>query len=80
MSKLITLITGIFILSFSSFAQTTNITGVVIDQNEKRPVQNAVIALLTPEDSILYKFTRSNAEGKYILKNVKQGFGLINFT
>ncbi|MBA3673590.1 MAG: TonB-dependent receptor [Chitinophagaceae bacterium] len=73
MSKLITLITGIFILSFSSFAQTTNITGVVIEQNEKKPVQNAVVALLTPKDSILYKFTRSNAEGKYILKNVKQG-------
>ena len=32
-----------------------------------------MIALLTPKDSILYKFTRSDAEGKYILKDVKPG-------
>ncbi|MEJ7823465.1 MAG: TonB-dependent receptor, partial [Chitinophagaceae bacterium] len=73
MTKFITLITGIFLLSFSSFAQTANITGAVMDPNEKKAVQNAVIALLTPKDSILYKFTRSNAEGKYSLKDVKPG-------
>jgi hypothetical protein len=73
MTKIFTLITSIFLLSSSSFAQTANITGAVIDPNEKKAVQNAVIALLTPKDSILYKFTRSNAEGKYILKDVKPG-------
>ncbi len=72
MSKLIALITSI-LLGISSFAQTANITGAVMDPNEKKAVQNAVVALLTPKDSILYKFTRSNAEGKYILKDVKPG-------
>ena len=61
MKKLITLFTGILILSFSSFAQLSKVTGSVNDQNEKKPVKNAVIALLTPKDSILYKFTRSDA-------------------
>ncbi|MEJ7822906.1 MAG: TonB-dependent receptor, partial [Chitinophagaceae bacterium] len=72
MCKLIALFTSI-LLGISSFAQTANISGSVTDPNEKKPVSNAVIALLTPKDSILYKFTRSNAEGKYILKDVKPG-------
>ena len=38
-----------------------------------KPVKNAVIALLTPKDSILYKFTRTDAAGKFILKDVKPG-------
>ncbi len=72
MSKLIALITSI-LLYISSFAQTANISGSVIDPNEKKPVSNAVIALINPKDSILYKFARSNADGKYILKDVKPG-------
>ena len=60
-------------MSFSSFAQLSKVTGSVIDQNENKPVKNAVIALLIPKDSILYKFTRSDAEGKYILKDVRPG-------
>ena len=73
MKKLIALFTGIIILSFSSFAQLSKVTGSVNDLNENKPVKNAVIALLIPKDSILYKFTRSDAEGRYILKNVKPG-------
>jgi hypothetical protein len=71
--KLIALLTAIFLLSISSFAQKARVSGSVNDPNEKKSVQNAVIALLTPKDSILYKFTRSDAEGKYILKDVKAG-------
>ena len=73
MKKLITLFTGILILSFSSFAQLSKVTGAVLDRNENKPVKNAVIALLIPKDSILYKFTRSDPEGKYILKDIKPG-------
>ena len=73
MRKLIALLTAIFLLSISSFAQKARVSGSVNDPNEKKSVQNAVIALLTPKDSILYKFTRSDAEGKYILKDVKAG-------
>ena len=73
MRKLFTLFIAVFLLSFSSVAQTINVSGSVIDPNEKKPVQNAVIVLLTPKDSVLYKFTRTDAKGKYILKDVKPG-------
>ena len=36
-------------------------------------LQNAVIALLTPKDSVLYKFTRADADGKFMIQNVKPG-------
>ena len=72
MKKLITITAGIF-LFLSSFSQSAKISGSVDDPNESKPVQNAVIALLTPKDSILYKFTRTDASGKFILKDVKPG-------
>ncbi|HWH62035.1 MAG TPA: TonB-dependent receptor, partial [Ginsengibacter sp.] len=72
MKKLITITAGIF-LFLSSFSQSAKISGSVDDPNESKPVQNAVIALLTPKDSILYRFTRTDASGKFILKDVKPG-------
>jgi len=72
MKKLITLIAGIF-LSITLFSQSVKISGAVNDPNESKPVKNAVIALLTPKDSILYKFTRTDAAGKFILKDVRPG-------
>ena len=72
MKKLITLSTSLF-LFFSSFAQLVKVTGSVKQQDENKPVKNAVIALLTPKDSILYKFTRSDEHGKYIIENVNPG-------
>ncbi|MEP6952200.1 MAG: outer membrane beta-barrel family protein [Ginsengibacter sp.] len=73
MKKFITLFTGVLFLTFSSSAQLSKVTGSVNDQSENKPVKNAVIALLIPKDSILYKFTRSDAQGKYLLKDVKPG-------
>ncbi len=72
MKKLITIVAGIF-LSFTTFSQSAKVSGSVNDPNENKPVQNAVIALLTPKDSILYKFTRTDASGKFILKDVMPG-------
>lgn len=69
MYKIITFLISI-LLFFSSFAQQVNISGSVINPDENKPVHNAVIALLT-KDSVIYKFTRSDAEGKYSLKNVQ---------
>ncbi len=72
MHKISTLLIS-FLLYFSSFAQTSVVSGSVNDQNEKKPVQNAVVALLTIKDSVFYKFTRSDAQGQYIFKDVKPG-------
>jgi hypothetical protein len=73
MDKIFTLLIGVLIFNVSSFAQLSKISGSVNDPNENRPVQNTVIALLTSKDSILYKFTRSDAQGKYTIKDVKPG-------
>ncbi len=72
MKKFFTLIIGI-IFYFSSFSQKVVVSGKVKDDNEDKPVANAVVALLTPKDSILYSFTRTDTSGKYVLKNIEPG-------
>ncbi len=59
--------------AFNSFAQSIIIKGAVKQQEENKPVENAVIALLTPSDSIFYKFTRSDKQGNYIFNGVAAG-------
>ncbi|MEP7095084.1 MAG: outer membrane beta-barrel family protein [Flavobacterium sp.] len=73
MPKIIVTIAILFLFSFSSFSQKTNLSGVLTDESEKTPIYNSVVALLTPKDSILYKFTRSDKEGKFNIKNIKAG-------
>jgi hypothetical protein len=73
MKKLLLTFISLCILCVYSFAQVAKFSGSLNDPNEKKPVQNAVIALLIPKDSILYKYTRSDAQGKFVLQNVKPG-------
>ncbi|MEO8111815.1 MAG: outer membrane beta-barrel family protein [Ginsengibacter sp.] len=73
MKNLFTLFIVLTFFSLSSFAQNAKISGSVNDASEKKPIKNAVIALLLPKDSILYRFARSNDEGKYLLNDVKPG-------
>jgi hypothetical protein len=49
------------------------ISGQVKEEHEDKPVPNAVVALLTPKDSLLYSFVRTDAEGNYVLENVDPG-------
>ena len=72
MKKLIAFFT-LILISYSSFGQMAKVSGEVKDTNEDKPVQNAVVALLTPKDSILYSFTRTDSAGKYFFKNVLYG-------
>ena len=62
----------LFLLTFSSFSQKSNLIGVVFNE-EKQPIQNSVIALLREKDSVLIGFHRSNNEGKFDIKNIKTG-------
>ncbi|MEO7978838.1 TonB-dependent receptor [Flavobacterium sp.] len=73
MPKITVAIAIFFLFSFSSFSQKTNLSGILTDESEKTPIYNSVVALLTPKDSILYKFTRSDKEGKFNIKNIKAG-------
>ena len=54
-------------------AQTISVSGSVKDTVQNKGVQNAVVLLLTPVDSVLYKFARTDAKGNYLIKNIKDG-------
>ena len=71
MRKFLILLFVLFI-SFAAYSQKSILSGIVTDA-DKFPVQNAVIALLTPKDSILYRFTRSDKDGKFSFQNLKKG-------
>ena len=68
--------------SFASglFAQSAGITGSVKDTSSHGSVKNAVVALLTPKDSILKAFTRVNADGSFSLNNIPPGKYILSVT
>jgi hypothetical protein len=49
------------------------ISGTINDKTENTAIKNAVVMLLTPKDSVLYKFTRTNDKGDFLFKDVKEG-------
>ena len=73
MLKLSALIAICVSFTISTQAQNPAFSGTIMDTLQKKGIQNAVVAILTPKDSILYKFTRTDANGNYTLKNVKPG-------
>ena len=54
-------------------AQTISVSGQVKDTTQNKAVQHAVVMLLTPADSVLYKFARTDVNGNYNFKNIKAG-------
>jgi len=72
MPKLSVLLAVLF-FTISAGAQNINVSGSVNDTIQKKGVQHAVVALLKAKDSVLYKFTRTDASGKYAFKNIKAG-------
>jgi hypothetical protein len=73
MSKITVTIAILLIFSFSAFSQKNKLSGILTAGSEKNPIYNSVVALLTPVDSVLYQFTRSDKAGKFSLNNVKPG-------
>jgi hypothetical protein len=70
----------IFLLSVLSFlahmsvnAQSPSLSGSVKDTTANAMVKNAVVAFLSPGDSILKAFTRTSAEGKFEVPSLKPG-------
>ncbi len=61
------------LLSHSLSAQSIEYSGKIMDTTTKTAAKNAVVALLTPIDSVFVKFTRSKEDGSFILKNIPQG-------
>jgi hypothetical protein len=73
MPKLSVLLVMVFFFTTKAHSQTISVSGSVSDTTEKKAVQNAVVALLYAKDSVLYKFVRTDAAGKYSFKNLKAG-------
>jgi len=73
MIQKILLFAAVALCSFSIKAQTIQVSGVIKDTATKANVKNAVVALLTPKDSVLKNFTRVKDDGSYFLKNVTPG-------
>jgi hypothetical protein len=66
----LTLVAGVIL---SAISQTASIKGTVIDTAEKKSVANSVVALLRKSDSVLVKFTRTDASGNFQLQQLNQG-------
>ncbi len=73
MSKLSALFFIVIFFAIKTQAQTIFVSGSVADTMQNKGVKNAVVALLYTKDSLLYKFTRTDANGKYSFKNIKAG-------
>ena len=73
MPKLTLILFFILIAAVKINAQSISVSGKVEDTLQKKAVQNAVVALINPKDSVLYKFTRTDAGGKYSFNNIKPG-------
>jgi hypothetical protein len=54
--------------SYFSFCFSQNKLSGVLTAGSENAIYNSVVALLTPVDSVLYQFTRSDKDGKFLLK------------
>ncbi|MDE1193324.1 MAG: outer membrane beta-barrel family protein [Arachidicoccus sp.] len=69
-----TILIVLFIASFTIIrAQSSSIEGKVIDTTSASKLKNAVICILQAKDSLLLRFTRTDAEGNFSIKNIDTG-------
>jgi len=73
MKKTSILLCMLFMAAGGAFAQHATIKGSVADTSSKENLSNAVISILRAKDSVLYKFTRSNTQGKFSIGNLPAG-------
>src|SRR3954464_12733394 len=69
----LTLFLLIVFASITVNAQHAIIKGNIYDTINKEHLSNTVIALLRSQDSVLYKFTRSDKDGNFNLQHISPG-------
>ena len=69
----LTLILPIVFASIAAHSQQATVKGNIYDTINKEHLSNTVIALLRLQDSVLYKFTRSDKDGSFALQHVAPG-------
>lgn len=60
-------------ISFAAFSQSATVKGKVSDTLERKTISNAIIALINKEDSLLFKFSRSNDKGEFSIGKIPPG-------
>ncbi len=73
MNKTILLLCVLLTVSICGISQTAVVKGTVSDTSTKEILTNAVVSILRAKDSVLYKFTRSNAQGRFSLSGLPAG-------
>mgnify|MGYP001792897437 CR=1 FL=1 len=68
-----TLLLLCFFAASSAIAQQSSLKGTITDTLNKQNLHNAVISVLRAKDSVLVKFTRTDAQGNFELKNLPAG-------
>lgn len=72
MRKLLTVL--VLVVAFcTASAQNATVKGKVSDTLEKKNLSNAVVSLIRQTDSTLYKFSRSNKNGEFLINNIDTG-------
>jgi hypothetical protein len=59
------------LVSAQAFSQQLKISGSVIDTSENKPLQNAVVSVIRPKDSVLVKFTRTKEDGTFFISHLR---------
>lgn len=71
-TKLNLILLFLFTIFTSQISFSQSIKGTVIDE-EKNPLEFVSVALLQPKDSLLVKYTSTGDDGKFELKEIKEG-------
>jgi hypothetical protein len=80
MPKLTLLLLFSFMLTTASMAQSSRLSGKIIDTTEKKDLGNASILLLRKSDSILVNHARAGASGDFRLAHIPSGQYLLLVT
>lgn len=73
MRKQTLLLAFLFLFAAAAMAQKSSLKGSIRDTLNKQNLYNATIAVLRAKDSVLVKFTRTDAQGNFELKNLNSG-------
>ena len=73
MRKLTLALVCCFLVLSSAIAQQSSLKGTITDTLNKQNLSNAVVSVLRAKDSVMVKFTRTNAQGGFELKNLPAG-------
>ncbi len=79
MRKLTCFILLAFSISFAK-AQNASVSGIVVDTLNHENLKNAVVTLLRAKDSTMVKFSRSKADGSFIIQNIPVGNYILMIT